>query len=77
MNDNEPLIDTNVLVHAYVLSNEKRHAMATCRGRRGQGKLSILPPLYPLLAKEGIKGWCRLLPFWIGFMVELYYIISI
>lgn len=35
MNDDEPLIDTNVLVHAYVLSNEKRHAMATCRGRRG------------------------------------------
>lgn len=28
MNDNEPLIDTNVLVHAYVLSNEKRHAVA-------------------------------------------------
>lgn len=28
MNDKEPLIDTNVLVHAYVLSHEKKHAVA-------------------------------------------------
>lgn len=28
MKDKEPLIDTNVLVHAYVLSNGKKHAIA-------------------------------------------------
>lgn len=28
MDDKETLIDTNVLVHAYVLSNEKKHAVA-------------------------------------------------